>query len=170
MAAEKFLQLNNGVPTGKSAVQTSTGVSEAGRIVALDDQGKLDPSVMPVGVGAETDTATTSEAIAAGDFVNLYASSGLKARKADASAVGKEATHFALAAIANGATGTFYRISQLNNQRTGMTPGAKQYLSTSTPGGTQETIPSVSGQVVQVLGIARSATELIFQPSTPVVV
>ena len=170
MAGEKFLQLNNGVPTGKEAIQISSGAADAGKIPALDAAGKFDASMMPVGVAAEADSATASEALSAGDFVNPYASSGLKARKADASAVGKAATHFCLAAVANAATGTFYRISQLNNQRTGMTPGATQYLSTSTPGGTQETVPSVTGQVVQRLGIARSATELIFQPSDPIVV
>lgn len=170
MAGEKFIKFINGVLSAVSAIQVSAGAADAGKIAALDDAGKWDISMMPVGIGTETDTATASEALAAGDFVNLYASSGLKARKADASTSGKEATHFTLAAVSNAATGTFYRISQLNNQRTGMTPGAKQWLSTTVPGSTQETVPSTAGQVAQCLGIARSATELIFQPSDPIVV
>ena len=91
MAGEKFLQLVNGVPTGKAAIQASAGAGDAGKIPALDSQGRMDQSMMPVGIAPETDTATASEALSAGDFVNLYNSSGLKAHKADASTAGKEA-------------------------------------------------------------------------------
>ncbi len=170
MAGEKFLQLVNGIPTGKSAVQSSAGVGDAGKIPALDSTGKLDTSLMPPGIAAETDVATASEALSAGNFVNLYASSGLKVRKADGSSVGKEANGFVLAAVSNGASATVYRLSQLNNQLSGMTPGAKQYLSVSSPGGTQETVPVADGQVVQCLGVAKSATELIFMGNDPIVV
>lgn len=170
MAGEKFLKLVSGVPTGQAAVQTSTGASDAGKIPALDATGKFDVTMMPVGIAAETDTATASEALSAGDFVNLYAATGFKVRKADASVAGKYANGFVLAAVSNGAVATVYRISQLNNQRTGMTPGAMQYLSVTTPGAAQETVPTVDGQVIQSLGIASSATSLIFAPSTPVVI
>jgi hypothetical protein len=169
MAGQKFLTNNAGVKTEVAAIQTSAGAGDAGKIPGLDSSGRLDSSMMPVGLAAEVDTATTSEAISAGDYVQLYASSGLKARKADASTSGKEATHFALSAVTNGASGTFYRISQSNTQKTGMTPGAKQYLSVTVPGGTQETVPSGTGQLVQLLGVATSATQMVFQPSDPIV-
>lgn len=170
MAGEKFLQLLSGVATGKAAAQVSAGVADAGKIIALDSTGKIDATMMPVGIAAETDTATASEALSAGDFVNMYASAGLKVRKADGSVAGKYANGFVLAAVANGATATVYRISQLNNQRTGMTPGVTQYLSVTIPGATQETIPTVDGQVIQSLGVASAATALIFAPNTPVVI
>lgn len=169
MAGEKFAKLVNGIVTFVAAIQSSAGAGDSGKIPALDAAGKLDASMMPVGVAAETDTFTASEALSAGDFVNKFASTGAKVRKADASTAGKEAHGFVLAAVSNGASATVYRISQLNNQKTGMTPGAKQYLSTTTPGGTQEVIPSTDGQVIQCLGIARSATEVEFFPSDPLV-
>ena len=49
------------------------------------------------GGGADTGTVTTSEALAAGDLVNIWNSSGAKARKADATTAGKEAHGFVLA-------------------------------------------------------------------------
>jgi hypothetical protein len=168
MAAQKYLKQLNGVLTEVSANQTSAGAGDGGKIVALTDAGRLDSSVMPVGIGAETDIVTTSEALLAGDFVNVWASTGAKARKADASVAGKEATHFVLVGFGSGVSATLYRISQTNNVLTGMTPGAKQYLSPTTAGQRAEVVPSGAGQVIQLLGVAISATELVFQPAMPV--
>jgi len=169
MAADKYLKQLNGVLTEVAATQTSSGAGDAGKIVALADAtGKLDMSVMPTGIGSETDTVTTSEALLAGDFVNVWASTGAKARKADASVAGKEATHFVLTGYGSGVSATLYRISQTNTSLTGMTPGAKQYLSPTTAGQRTETVPSGAGQVIQLLGVAISATELVFQPAMPV--
>lgn len=168
MPAQKYLKQVNGTLTEVAANQTSAGAGDGGKLVALTDAGRLDNSVMPVGIGAETDSVTTSEALAAGDFVNVWASAGAKARKADASVAGKEATHFVLTSFASGAVATLYRISQTNTALTGMTPGTKQYLSPTTAGQRTETVPSGAGQVIQLLGVAISATELVFQPAIPV--
>ena len=167
--ADKYLKQVSGVLTETEAKQASTGAADAGKIPALDSTGKLDNSLMPVGIAAETDVIAASESLAAGDFVNLWSSSGIKARNADASVSGKEAHGFVLAAVTSGGSATVYRLSQGNTQLTGMTPGAKQFLSATTPGARTETAPSASGQVIQVLGVAKSATELIFHPSYPVV-
>jgi len=160
----KFLTNVSGVITEVQANVTSAGAGDAGKLVALDSTGKLDISAMPVGIGAETDIVTASEALSAGDFVNLWNSTGIKARKADASTSGKQAHGFVLSAVSASASATVFRVSQNNTQLTGMTPGAVQYLSNATPGGHMETCPSATGQTVQVLGIAKSATELIFAP------
>jgi hypothetical protein len=198
LAGNKYLYQNAGVITELASNQTSAGVVDAGKIVALnasgilddtiinskstsagagdagkipklDSTGKLDSSMMPVGMSSESDTITASEALLAGDFVNLWNNSGIKARKADASTSGKEAHGFVLVGVGSGESATVYRISQLNNQLTTMTPGAKQYLSPTTPGARTETCPVGSGQTVQILGTARSATELIFAPQAPIV-
>ena len=161
MAGDKFLYNNAGRITEKASNQTSAGAGDAGKIVALDSAGKLDITLMPSGIGADTITAEASEALAAGDFVNLYNSSGLKARKADATTSGKEANGFVLSAVESAASGTVYR-QGVNNQLTGMTVGARQYLAT-TPGARTETAPSATGNVVQFLGIATSATEMFFE-------
>jgi hypothetical protein len=166
--ADKYLYNNGGVLTEKAANVSSAGAGDAGKIPALDTTGKLDPSFMPVGVTPEADSIATTEDLAAGTFVNIYPSSGLKCRKADATTAGKEANGFVLAASTSGQNATVYRISQSNTQLTGMTPGAKQYLA-ATAGTRTETVPSSSGNVIQLLGIAKSATELIFAPNDPIV-
>lgn len=167
MAAHKFLKIASGVVGEEAAIVTSAGAGDDGKIPALDGTGKLDTSMMPVGIVSETDSIATSESLAAGDFVNIFASAGTKVRKADATVAGKHANGFVLAVAIHPTTATVYRISQNNTQLTGMTPGAEQFLSTSA-GLRTETAPSGSGNVVQSLGVAKSATELIFQPSHPI--
>lgn len=161
MAGDKYLYNNSGRITEKVSIQSSAGAGDAGKIPALDSAGKLDITMMPTGIGADTITAEASEALSAGDFINLYNSSGLKMRKADATTAGKEANGFVLAAVESAATGTAYR-QGINNQLSGMTVGARQYL-TTTPGVRSETAPSATGNVVQFLGIATSATEMFFE-------
>lgn len=122
---------------------------------------------MPVGIGADTASVVTSEDLAAGDFVNIWDDSGTpKARKADATATGKEAVGFVLASSTSGNNATVY-FEGSNTQLSGMTPGARQYLST-TAGGRTETAPSTASNVVQYLGRAISATVLSFEPSDAV--
>lgn len=162
--ADKFIYDNAGVLTEKSSIITSAGAGDSGKIVALDANGLIALNMMPIGIGAENDSISTSESLAAGDFVNIWNSTGLKVRKADASVAGKEAHGFVLASFTHPTTAVVYRASQSNNQKTAMTIGALQYLSVTVPGGTQETAPTVTGQVVQKLGIALSATQMVFDP------
>lgn len=160
MAAKKFLRFVSGVFTEVFGVQTSAGAANAGDIVALDDTGRLDNSLMPVGIGADTKSITTSEALAAGDWVNIWNSSGAKARKADATTAGKEAHGFVLAAASNGASALVY-FEGTNTQVTGQTPGPVFLQTTAGTGGAAA--PSASGNVVQRIGVALSATEVNFE-------
>lgn len=170
MAAKKFLRLVSGVITEIFGVQTSAGAGNAGDIVALDDTGRIDSSMMPAGLGSETTTATASEALAAGDYVNLYNNaSALGVRKADASGgMAKMAHGYVLAAVTNGGTATVY-YGNLNTQRTGLTIGSQYYLSGATPGAVVTTPPSTATHIVQMLGVARSATELLTEIQPPIV-
>lgn len=162
MAAKKFLRVVAGIVTEILGVQTSAGAANAGDIPALNDSGVLDITMMPAGVGAQTKVATASEALTAGNWVNVYNNAGVTTvRKADATTAGKECNGFVLAAISNGSTGTVY-LSGTNNQVTGKTIG-RLFLST-TAGGDSASAPSSSGNVVQELGYAISATEVAFQP------
>lgn len=160
MPAKKYIALVNGRLQEQQATVVSTGAADDGKLVALDPSGRLDASVLPVGVGADTATIQASEALAAGDFVNIHVVAGSpRVRKADASTAGKEAHGFVLSAVAAGANATVYFEGQ-NTQVTGKTPGARQYLSATTPGATTETPPSGSGNVVQLVGVAVSATAI----------
>ena len=166
MAAKKFLRLVAGVFTEIAATVTSSGAASDGDLVALDSSGRLDNSVMPVGIGTDTKTIAASEALAAGDWVNVWNSTGAKVRKADATTAGKEAHGFVLAAVSSGANALVY-FEGTNTQVSGQTPGPVFLQTTAGTGGA--TIPSASGNVVQNLGVALSATEVNFERGTPVV-
>ncbi|QIL81784.1 hypothetical protein G7047_19080 [Diaphorobacter sp. HDW4A] len=166
MSAKKFIRLVGGVFTEVFGIQSSAGAANAGDVPVLDESGRLDNSMMPVGIGADTAVIASSETLAAGDFVNIYNSAGAKARKADATTSGKEAHGFVLAAVANGANATVY-FEGTNTQVTGQTPG-NVYLQT-TAGTAGVTVPSATGNVVQQLGVATSATTINFERGAPVV-
>lgn len=190
--AQKVITNNAGQLQEVASISTSAGAADAGKIIAtnasgqIDESflnatvssspnklvmtggdGKIDVSVLPTGVGADTAVIPASEALAAGDLVNIWNNSGTaNVRKADASTAGKEAHGFVLAAVASGQPATVY-FEGTNTQMTGLTPG-RQYLST-TPGKTSATAPTGSGQVVQVVGFAVSATAMNFQCNPPIV-
>lgn len=169
MAAKKYLALISGRISEVIATVVSAGAADDGKIVALDATGKLDNSVMPVGIGADTKTVPASENLAAGELVNLWDDAGtLKARKADASASGKEADVFVLAAVTSGNNATVY-FGGTNNQLSGLTAGSRYYLSATTPGAVTATPPTGSGVVSQYVGKATSATELSFEAAEGVV-
>ena len=165
MAAKKFLRLVNGVLTEIFGVQTSAGAGNAGDLVSLNDTGRIDNSMMPVGIGADTATITASETLAAGDWVNVWNGAGAEVRKADATTAGKEAHGFVLAAVTSGNPATVY-FEGTNTQVTGQTPGPVYLQTTAGAGGA--TIPSASGNVVQQIGVAVSATAVNFERGTPV--
>jgi hypothetical protein len=162
----KFLRLLNGLFAEATTVQTSAGAADADKIPSLDAGGKLSSTMMPAGLGADTRDVVASEAIAAGDLVNLWNDSGtLKVRKADNAVAGKEAVGFAQSAISSAATGTVTFDGTISG-KTGLTIGARYWLGTS--GSIVATAPSTSGNVVQCVGIAASAPELVFEQGCPV--
>jgi len=165
MAGLSFLRLVSGRITEILGIQTSAGAGDAGKIPALDSTGRFDTSMMPVGVVADTATVTTSEALAAGDWVNIHNSSGAKVRKADATVQGKEADGFVLAAASSAASALVY-FEGRNTQVSGQTVGPVYLQTTAGLGGA--TVPSASGNVVQRVGVAVSATEVNFQRGEPV--
>lgn len=159
MAGDKYLSNVNGFPTEVAATQVSTGVANANDVVALDANGKIDISLLPTGIAADTAILPATEALAAGNWVNIYDSGSgtFSCRKADAAGgVAKMAHGFVLAAVASAANATIY-FEGSNNQVTGMTPG-NVWLSATTPGLGTNTPPTGSGQIVQPLGTATGAT------------
>lgn len=148
-----------------NSIIVSAGAGSSGKVVALDASGRIDNTALPVGVGADTASITTSEALAAGAFVNVWNSTGAKVRNADATVAGKEAMGFVLSAFGSGVSATVY-FEGTNTAVTGQTPG-KAFLAT-TAGTATTTPPSASGNVVQVLGFAISATAINFQSEPPI--
>jgi len=165
----KFLALIAGGMKEVVGLVTSAGAADANKIVETGSNGRLDTSVMPTGLGADTEQMPASEALAAGDFVHVWPNAGVpNARKADASATGKRARGFVLSAVASGATATVY-FEGRNDQLSGLTPGSDLYLSPTTPGRPTAVVPTGTGQVVQPIGVAINATTLNFEPAEPIV-
>lgn len=168
MAGDKYLKLNTstGNSAEQAALQSSAGAGDAGKIPALDSAGRLNANMMPVGIVPETVSFTASEDLTAGNFVNLYLDTTLKGRKADNSN-GRRAHCFVNASVSTAATGTGFT-EGVNSDLSGMTAGAENVM-LGTAGGVTETVPSAGASViVQHLGFAKSATELIVDLKQPI--
>ena len=159
-----FLALVGGKVKQIFATVVSAGAANAGNMVALGSDGKLDGSVMPNGIGANTQVLPATEALTAGAKVNFWSNAGvLSVRLADA-ASGRKADGYVLAAVANAAPATVYPLDGVNSALTGLTPGAEYWLGnagavTTTP--LDATLPANANKVNQLIGWAKSATELV---------
>lgn len=162
--AEKYLKIGStGLPTEQEAAVTSSGAGDAGKIVALDSNGKFHTSLLPTGIGTPSYVGTAGEALSAGDFV--YVDSSGEVRKADASASGasKVAVGFVLEAVSSGNNATVY-LEGNNDALSSLTAGTRYFLSASSPGAVTTTAPSTAGHVVQYIGVAINATTIAFDP------
>jgi len=165
--ADKYLKNNGASYKEVGFLVTSTGASDAGKGVGLNAQGRLDESLMPVGLGADTKQIVAGEALGAGNYVNVYSDSTVfKVRKADGTIEGKFVDGFVLAAFAADDLATVY-FEGTNNQLTGQVAG-DVFLATTAGAGTS-TPPSASGNVVQRVGVAISPTEVNFERGMPTV-
>lgn len=154
----KYLTVNtDGSLVEVSGIATSAGAADAGKAAQLDSNGKLDLSMMPTGIGADTLTIVASEALSAGDFVNIYNNSGTKnCRKALATDNTKPVHGFVLAAVAASGNALVY-LRGLNTMiavgsYTASDVGKTAFLSASVSGGITTSIPASSGNIVQNLG------------------
>lgn len=141
-------------------VDTPSGATNAGDLVAYDSSGRIPISGMPVGYAETQLTYTASEAIAAGALVNIDPTG--KVRNADGS-TSREAQGFALSAIANAASGTVYLSGQISGL-TGLTPGSRYWLGAA---GAVTLTPGTTG-ILQVAGYASSTTALEFSYTRPI--
>lgn len=166
--ADKYIYNNNGVKTEKEATVASAGAVDAGKIIALGPDGRLDDTVLPAGISADTLLAVASEPLSAGDLVNIYDNAGVvSVRKADA-ATNKEAHGFVKSAVPSGSNATVYFNGTISGL-SGLTPGARQYLSGTTAGQRTETAPTTPGHIVQYVGFATSTTSMSFEPDDKIV-
>lgn len=163
MAAQKFLTKGSGVLAEAQAINTSAGAGDEGKIPCLDAVGRLNENMMPAGVSAETVTCKAGTGgLAENDVVYIHlVTVTLTADKADATDATKRAQGYVKAAVNEGDDATVYLDGELPG--TGLTPGAKYYL-TTTPGTVSVTAPSGSGNMVQCVGEAVSATDIKFDP------
>ena len=164
MATQKFMTLVNGIRKMVTAVTSSAGAGDAGKIVATGADGRLDETLMPVGIGADTVVCPASEALSAGNFVNFHQDGGvLKCRLADNSN-GRVARGFVKEPVSSSADATVYPLDSTNASLSGLTVGADYWLGTAggvTATPLSESDPANESKVSQWLGTAKSATELV---------
>ena len=168
--AEKYLKFDDTSKAMKEqeANTTSSGAGDAGKIVALNTDGKLHISLLPTGVGADTIVLLAYENLTAGNFVNIFSDAGTtKVRKADATSISKIAHGFILENVNQGSNATVY-FEGSNTQLSSLTPGATYFLS-ATAGAVTTTPPTTSGYIVQAVGVAVNTTTINVEFEQPIV-
>lgn len=156
--AQKPLQLVSGKITQVEATVVSTGAPDAGEIVALDSSGKIDVSVLPVGLGPDVKSILASENIGAGKYVNVYDNAGTQNVRLADNSNGRDAHGWVISSVTSGNNATVY-FEGANTALSGLTIAARYYLDTA--GGVTATAPVAPGaQISQFVGIAVSATEI----------
>jgi hypothetical protein len=150
-----------------TAIAQSVGVADANKIIATDSTGRIDSSLLPPGLGAATKVYLASEALVAGDFLNIWDDAGtLKVRKADASNA-RDANGFTLTAVTSGNNATVI-LQGLNTALTGLNPASLYFLGNA---GAVTTTPSITNNaIIQELGYATAVTELNFEYNSPIIV
>lgn len=157
--ADKPIQLINGILTEVEATVVSAGAADAGNVVGLDSTGRIDVSVLPVGVGPDVKMLEASENIGAGKYVNIWNDGGTpKVRLADNSN-NREAHGFLKESVLAAETAIVY-FEGPNDDLSGLTPAARYYLGTA--GGVTATPPTFAGgaTISQFLGIAVGNDEI----------
>lgn len=159
-----FLALVGGKVKQIFGIAASTGAADAGKYPVLDSAGKLDMSLMPSGIGTNTQILNATEALSAGSYIQIYTNAGAAAVRLADAASGREANGYVLLAVASAAPATVYPLDGVNSAQTGLTPGATYWLGNA--GATlaaplDATDAANVNKVNQILGKAKSATELI---------
>lgn len=160
-----FVKLVGGRLNEANANATSAGAGDAGKMVKLNGAGKIDDTMLPGGI--ETRSITASEALSAGDVINLWNDAGtLKMRKADAD-TDRAIDGFVLSSVTSGASGTCYLEEAVITGLSGLTIGATYWLS-ATAGALTDTAPTGNNVLSQIAGKALSATEFQFRPEAAI--
>lgn len=156
--ADKFIKLDQGKLKQAEATDASTGVAEAGDVVALDATGKLDPSLFPTGFGDDLAVFVASENLGAGDYVNIFDNGGVPTARLADNSNGRDAHGFVKTAVTASSNASVY-FEGANDALSGLTIGSRYYLDTA--GGVTSTPPvAPAASVSQFLGIAVSATSI----------
>lgn len=155
----RFLtKIASGVEQLVSAIASTAGVADAGKILETDANGLIDPSFFPPGIADNVFTAIAGEALTAGDFV--YVDAAGEVFKADNGSITTEAIGFVTAGFGLGATATVFT-SGINDQVT-TTAGTRYFLGSA--GAATATPPAFSvGDICQNLGVAREDNTIVFE-------
>lgn len=157
---DKYLALSGGITQEVTGTVSGGTVGQAGKIPALDTSGRLDPTLMPVGVVADTASGVAAENLTAGNLV--YINSSGEVARASAASGGNDAMGFVLSNVTSGQTALVY-LEGRNTALSGLTPGTRYYLSDSSAGGVTDVPVTGTGKRHQFVGKAITATSLSFE-------
>jgi hypothetical protein len=138
-----------------------TPANDAGRIPILNAGGQLDAGFVPV-AGSTYAATNGATVLTGGEALTFVAGVTVLA---DADDVTLPVMGFASAGAAAAAAVEVITPGHVVSGLSGMTPNARQYLSLTAGGITEDVSAYVAGNGVQYLGRAISATELMFQPA-----
>lgn len=151
----------------ETTVESSAGAGDDGKLVSLDATGRLNNNMMPTGIGQASFVLDASEALSAGDFVNIFWTGSVRqVRKADASN-GFRADGFVTAAVVISTAATVFYGDQ-NDQLASLNQDDIYFLGDA--GAVTNTAPSTSGDIVQYLGKPVSDTSLIVEIGIPITI
>lgn len=153
--AKKYQALVNGKAKLIEATVASTGVAQAGDILALGADGKLDATVLPIGVGPDVQTMEASEALTPGDYVNIFDDAGTKKARLADNSNGRDAHGWVKAAFAPTETATVY-FEGPNTAADTAVAGQRAYLGVAGAAVTvplDSTLPANNGKIHQFLGV-----------------
>lgn len=170
MALERFIGIDtSGRKIEKLPIDSSTGASDAGKLVAVDATGRINENMMPIGVAPDVQSCVAGENLVAGNIVNIYLDGAtLKCRKADATSIAKKADGFVKDAVSSGDAINVY-FEGINGYVTGLTAGTVYFLSDSVAGGLTATPPTTADYILQPIGKALSATSISTEIAEPVI-
>jgi hypothetical protein len=164
----KFIKLDTSGNLAEEPTGSVGGAPDSNKIPNLDVNGQLTVSMMPTGVGSESNVVLAGEVVANGDIVYFYDNAGtVECRKALAD---NDTTR---------AMGFVYDDSDQNNVvcylegtitgQVGLVPGTKYFLSSTVAGNLTTVISTTVGHIVQQVGTALNPTSVTFEPTQVVV-
>lgn len=136
------------------------GAAYAYQVLLLGANGKIDPTVLPDGIGPDTLTGTAAGALSANALVNISATGTIQAADCTAS---RPAHGYTPAATSSNATATVYKYGTIIITGGTLTPGQPVYLGAS-GAFTQTPMITAGSGIWQQIGVASSATTIEFNP------
>jgi len=156
--ANKYICLVNGKLQETAPTVSSTGTAQAGAIPSLGADGRLDPSVLPPGIGDDVTSIQASEDIAGGSYVNIFDNAGVTEVRLADSTNGRDAHGFVIDSVTTGTPANVFFEGE-NSGLTGLTAGTRYFLTAM--GAVTDVPPTAPTDTIsQYLGIAISDTAI----------
>lgn len=168
MANQKFITVESGNKRLKTATSVSVGLTDAGKVMCLDETGKISDTLLPDSVGLNTYSAITSVVLTPYQMVAVFNNAGVPNLKlADASTVGCEAIGYVKEGFNIGDVATVFLEGSFSY--TGATVGQSYFLSDTVAGDVTSVAPINSGSFYQFVGRCYDLGKIRYEQSDDIV-